>query len=45
MTSSTATDAFDRGGVPEAAAGGPDEISIDTSVDHPRGCAFYGFVD
>ena len=35
---------IDRGGVPEAAAGGPDEISIDTSVDHLRG-AFDGFVD
>jgi hypothetical protein len=24
---------------------GPDEISIDTSVDHLRGCAFDGVVD
>ena len=45
ITSSAATDAFDRGVYRRLLQGGPDEISIDTSVDHVRERATAGFHD
>jgi hypothetical protein len=45
MTSSTATNGFDRGVYRRLLVAGQDEISVDTSVDHVREHATAGFLD